>query len=116
MPKDSLERDRVEACTAPITPRPNLSALDHFLSSLERISTVAPRPKNRNVLVRNRRALSGSEGYLSPELYMLAVKPSSGALFCLLIIGTVKLGCAHQSAALVANVDAVVWHGTDPII
>jgi hypothetical protein len=86
----------------------------HSIAGLEGISTSAVYPKTGMSWSETAGLFPGPEGYLSPELYMLALKPS-GALFCFLIIGTVKLGCAHQSAVLVDNVDAVVRHGTDPI-
>ena len=51
--------------------------------------------------------------YLSPKLYAM-VTQLSGALFCLLIIGTVKVDRANEVAVFVENVGAVVRHGMDP--
>ena len=50
---------------------------------------------------------------MSPKLYAMAMQ-LSGALFCLLIIGTVKVDRANEVAVFVENVGAVVRHGMDP--
>ena len=47
--------------------------------------------------------------YLSPKLYAMPIQ-MSGVLFCLLIIGTVKVDRANEAPVFVENVGAVVRH------
>ena len=55
----------------------------------------------------------GNAAFLSPELYAMAIQ-LSGALFCLHVISTVKVGRTNEVAVFVENVGAVVRHGMDP--
>ena len=54
--------------------------------------------------------------YLPPQLYAITAITIQlfGALFCLLIVRTVKVDRAHEVALFVENVGAVVRHDMDP--